>query len=72
MMQMNEEELTLHLTRLLNGYKQQLGQLEPGLVQMEAQMEQTAANLPLLKEEIENVKGHIIEIQTHLGLEEEE
>jgi len=71
-MQMNEEELTLHLTRLLNGYKQQLGQLEPGLVQMEAQMEQTAANLPLLKEEIENVKGHIIEIQTHLGLEEEE
>ena len=69
---MNEEELTLHLTRLLNGYKQQLGQLEPGLVQMEAQMEQTAANLPLLKEEIENVKGHIIEIQTHLGLEEEE
>ena len=69
---MNDEELNLHLTRLLNGYKQQLGQLEPGLVQMEAQMEQTAANLPLLKEEIENVKGHIIEIQTHLGLEEEE
>jgi len=69
---MNEEELNLHLNRLLGGYEQQLSQLEPGLVQMKAQMEQTATNIPLLEEEIENVKKHIVQIQAHLGIVEEE
>jgi hypothetical protein len=72
MIEMTNDNLKPHLTRLLEGYQSQLTQLEAGLEQMLTQKEQIASNIPLLEDEISNVKGFIEEMSQELGLEEEE
>jgi hypothetical protein len=72
MIDMTNDNLKPHLTRLFEGYKAQLTQLEAGLEQMLVQQEQTTANIPLIENEISNVKGFIEEMKQELGIEEEE
>jgi hypothetical protein len=69
---MTNDILKPHLTRLFEGYKAQLTQLEAGLEQMLVQKEQIATNIPLIEDEISNVKGFIEEMMQQLEIEEEE